>query len=190
MSPATLTPTGELERDVRRHLHNHWKGYSVQAVLMIVAGALAILVPFAATLASTIFFGWLLVALGVVGLAATVRAGREFGGRGTGLLIGIVTLALGILIIADPFAGAVALTTMLAVYLMLLGLATFAMANAFRVSGGQFWLLALAGVVNIGLALFLVVGLPGTAVWAVGLFLGISLISSGTSLLFAALRAR
>ncbi len=83
-----------------------------------------------------------------------------------------------------------ALTTLLAVYFMLLGLATFAMANSFRVSGGQFWLLALAGLVNIGLALFLVVGLPGTAVWAIGLFLGISLISSGASLLVAALRAR
>ncbi|WP_294641022.1 HdeD family acid-resistance protein [uncultured Aureimonas sp.] len=190
MSRAGLTPTGDLERDVQRHLHSHWKGYTVQAVLMIAAGVLAILVPFAATLASTLFFGWLLVILGIVGLVATVRAGREFGGRGTGLLIGVVTLLLGILILADPFAGAVALTTLLAVYFLLLGLATFAMANAFRVSGGQFWLLALAGIINIGLALFLVIGLPGTAIWAIGLFLGISLISSGTSLLFAALRAR
>lgn len=190
MTHATLTPTGEFERDVQRHLHKHWKGYSVQAALMITAGLLALVVPFAATLASTLFFGWLLVAFGLVGLVATARAGAEFGGRGTGLAIGLVTLVLGILIIANPFTGAVALTTLLAVYFMLLGLATFAMANAFRVSGGQFWLLALAGIVNIGLALFLVVGLPGTAIWAIGLFLGISLISSGASLLVAALRAR
>ncbi|RIY02544.1 HdeD family acid-resistance protein [Aureimonas flava] len=190
MSHATLTPSGELERDVRRHLHHHWKGYAVQAVLMMAAGALAILVPFAATLASTLFFGWLLAALGLVGLVATARAGRAFGGFGTGLAIGAATLVLGLLIVVDPFAGAVALTTLLAIYFMLLGLATFAMANAFRVSGGRFWLLALAGIVNVGLALFLVVGLPGTAVWAVGLFLGISLLSSGASLLAAALRAR
>ncbi len=104
MTQAMFTPTGELERDVQRHLHHHWKGYTVQAVLMIAAGLLALVVPFAATLASTLFFGWLLAMLGIVGLIATVRAGREFGGRGTGLLIGAVTLVLGILIIADPFA--------------------------------------------------------------------------------------
>ena len=36
----------------------------------------------------------------------------------------------------------------------------------------------------------LLLGLPGTAVWAVGLFLGISLITSGMALLFSALDAR
>ncbi|WP_279480687.1 HdeD family acid-resistance protein [Aureimonas sp. SK2] len=183
-------PNDPVERDVQRHLHAHWKGYTVQAVLMIAAGLLALVVPFAATLASTLFFGWLMIVLGIVGLVAAFRAGKGFGGFGTSLVVGIGALILGLLIVAQPFAGAVALTTLLAVYFMLLGLATFAMANAFRVSGGQFWLLALAGIVNIGLALFLVVGLPGTAVWAVGLFLGISLISSGASLLVAALRAR
>ncbi len=190
MTHATLTPTGGLERDVRRHLHNHWKGYTFQAVLMIGAGLLSIIVPFAATLASTLFFGWLLVVLGVLALVAAFGPGRGSAGFGTSLLVGAVTLILGALIIADPFAGAVALTTLLAIYFMLMGLATFAMANTFRTSGGQFWLLALAGIVNIGLALFLVIGLPGTAVWAIGLFLGISLLSSGTSLLVAALRAR
>ena len=48
----------------------------------------------------------------------------------------------------------------------------------------------MGSVVGIVLAVFLILGLPGTAVWAVGLFLGISLITSGMALLFSALDAR
>ena len=69
-------------------------------------------------------------------------------------------------------------------------LATAPRRRRFRPSTGRFWLLVVSGLVDIVLAVFLILGLPGTAVWAVGLFLGISLITSGMALLFSALDAR
>jgi len=170
-------------------LHDHWKGYALQGALTALAGFVALLAPFLATLASTLLFGWLLVFLGIAGAAGAWRL-RGSRGFGSTLLAALLALALGIVILLDPFAGAVTLTTALAVYLLLVGLATGWLASAFRASTGRFWLLALSALVNVGLALFLVLGLPGTAVWAVGTFLGISLLVSGTSLLFAALGAR
>jgi uncharacterized membrane protein HdeD (DUF308 family) len=47
-----------------------------------------------------------------------------------------------------------------------------------------------SGVIDIALALMLILGLPMTAIWAIGLFVGISFLTSGFSLLFAALDAR
>lgn len=182
--------SNQIRQQVRRHLHDHWKAYAFQGGLMALVGFIALIAPFLATLASTIFFGWLLMILGVVGIVAAFRTNGS-SGFWSNLLLAVLALVLGFVILFDPFAGAVTLTWMLAVYFLLTGLANFTLARAFRAShGGSFWLLILSGVLNVALALFLVLGLPGTAVWAVGLFLGISLLMSGISLLVSALSAR
>ncbi|MBB3952304.1 HdeD family acid-resistance protein [Aureimonas jatrophae] len=177
------------EQRIRRHLGDHWKSYAFQGGLMALAGVLALLAPLVATLASAIFFGWLLLVLGVVGIVTSVRL-RGSTGFWSGLIVSALALVLGVMILFDPFAGAVTLTTLLAIYFLLSGLSMLSLANAFRPSTARFWLPALAGVLNIALAVLLVLGLPGTALWASGVFLGISLLSSGLGLLFAALDAR
>ncbi|KQT88584.1 hypothetical protein ASG48_03095 [Aurantimonas sp. Leaf443] len=187
--PAT---SDEIQRQVartRRHLHDHWKSYAIQGAVMIVAGVLALAVPLAATLASTIFFGWLMLLGGVVGLVSAFRA-RNAPGFWSNVALAALAVILGLVIVADPFAGAITLTWALAAYFLLIGFVTFSIANAVRVSKGRFALLVLSGILNIALALLVVLGLPGTAVWAIGVFLGISLLSSGLSLLLSALQAR
>jgi len=52
------------------------------------------------------------------------------------------------------------------------------------------WLLLLSGILDVGLGVVLLLGLPGTAFWALGLLLGISLIFGGWALIFMALHAR
>ncbi|ALN71123.1 MULTISPECIES: HdeD family acid-resistance protein [unclassified Aureimonas] len=178
-----------MRREMRRYLHAHWRAFSLQGLLMALAGGAALLAPLLATLVSTFFFGWMLILLGFAGLIACFRM-RGATGFWSNLAFTVLTLLLGGIILFDPFTGAVTLTTALAVYFLLVGLATFPLAMAFRESTGRFVLLVLSALVNVALALFLVIGLPGTAVWAVGTFLGISLLISGVSLLLAALDAR
>ncbi|MAU98667.1 MAG: hypothetical protein CMP81_22745 [Fulvimarina sp.] len=176
-------------RAVQRHLHDHWKYYSFQGTLMIVVGILALLVPFAATLATTLFFGWLLILGGIVGCVAAFRS-REAPGFWSSLLLAVLSVVLGGIIIYDPLAGTVTLTWLLAVFFFLSGLFNFSIARAVRLSTTRFWLVIVSGITDIVLAIFLIIGLPGTAVWATGVFLGISFITSGFGLLFSALDAR
>ncbi|UIJ71705.1 HdeD family acid-resistance protein [Aurantimonas sp. HBX-1] len=183
--PSLGGPAGLAER----YLHDHWKFYAFQGALMIGVGLLALLAPWAATLASTLFFGWLLVFGGIVGTVSAFRA-RGAPGFWSNLVLAVLALLLGLVIIYDPFAGSVTLTWMLALYFLMSGIINIAIAQAVRASTGRFWLLVVSGVINIALAIFLVMGLPGTAVWAIGLFLGVSFISSGVALLLAALDAR
>lgn len=183
--PATLN----VERKVRRHLHDHWRAYALQGGLMALAGLLALLAPLVATLASAILFGWILLVLGGIGVVSAFRM-RGAAGFLSGLLVSALALVLGVLILFDPFAGAVTLTTLLAIYFLLSGLAMLSLAFAFRPSASRFWWPALAGVLNVALSLLLVIGLPGTALWASGVFLGVSLLSSGLGLLLAAFDAR
>ena len=170
-------------------LHEHWKSYALQGALMAVIGTLAIFAPWAATLATTLFFGWLLIMGGVLGLIATIRSWRSEGSW-SHILLPLLALVLGVVIIADPFAGSITLTWVLALFFLLSGLGNLAISRILRVSTGRFWLIAISGVVDIALALFLVFGLPTTAIWSVGLVIGISLATSGVALLAAALDAR
>ena len=58
-------------------LHEHWKSYALQGALMTVIGTLALFAPWAATLATTLFFGWLLIMGGVLGLVAVAPQDRS-----------------------------------------------------------------------------------------------------------------
>ncbi len=181
---------GAIERRFRSELHDHWKAYALQGGLMLAVGILALLAPFAATLASTLFFGWLLIIGGVMGIVAAFQA-RAHSGFWSNLALAVLAAVLGAVIVYNPVAGAVTLTWMLATYFLVTAFLEFALARAIR-SGSRsgWWALVLTGILNIVLAVLLILGLPGTAVWAVGVFLGISFIFSGSSLLFAALDAR
>lgn len=185
----SMTPIPAQSRAVRRHLHEHWKTYAVQGGLSVAIGIVALLAPLAATLASTIVFGWLMLIGGVLGIVAAFRS-RGSSGFPSSLLLAVLAAILGAVILFNPLAGAVTLTYVLATFFIFSGIANVMLSGAFRPSTGRFWLFGLSAAIDFALALFLIFGLPGTAVWAVGVFLGVSLVSSGLALLFAALDAR
>jgi uncharacterized membrane protein HdeD (DUF308 family) len=65
----------------------------------------------------------------------------------------------------------------------------YALEHRNALSGRWGWMLA-SGIIDVGLAVLLFIGLPGTALWALGLILGINLIFGGWALIFMALHAR
>ena len=60
-----------MERAVANAIHEHWKLFLVEGIILIILGIAAILVPVIATLAFTIVIGWLFLISGVVGLFTT-----------------------------------------------------------------------------------------------------------------------
>jgi uncharacterized membrane protein HdeD (DUF308 family) len=185
----TSFPSADPTTRLQRHLHDHWKSYAIQGAIAIVVGILAILAPFAATLATTLFIGWLLVIGGILGIISAIRA-HAAPGFWANLALAVISTLLGLSFVIFPLHGAITLTWLLAIFLVLSGLMNFAIARAFRTSTGRFWLVVLSGVIDIILAVILVFSLPLSAIWAIGLLVGISFLTSGFSLLFAALDAR
>ena len=61
---------------VGRTVRHHWQLFLMEGIALVVLGLLAIAAPVFASLAATIFFGWLLIISGGVGLVATLRARR------------------------------------------------------------------------------------------------------------------
>jgi uncharacterized membrane protein HdeD (DUF308 family) len=179
-----------VEQRVETALRRHSTYFLIEGIVLILLGAAAIAVPLIATLAFTIFFGWLLLISGVVGLVSTFSL-RPAAGFWWSLLSAILALAVGFLLIAKPGNGAVSLTLLLIVFFIIEGFSSIVFASEYRrnLSGRWGWMVA-SGVVDIILAALIFLQLPSSAFWAIGLLLGINMVFGGASLIVLALDAK
>jgi uncharacterized membrane protein HdeD (DUF308 family) len=188
-----MNQTTDVERvaaAVSATIHKHWVLFLVEGILLTVLGMLAILLPAVASLAATLIFGWILLLSGGMGLVTTVRA-RHAPGFGWSLLSALIGLVAGVLLLARPVLGTLSLTAVLIAFLMAEGVVSifYAIEHRKGFSAGWGWMLA-SGLLDLVLAVILLAGLPGTAVWALGVLLGVNMIVGGAALISMALQAR
>lgn len=179
-----------LRRAVANALHEHWKLYLVEGIVLIALGTIAIVIPPIATLAVTILFGWLFLLSGVIGLITTFWM-RHAPGFWWSLLSGLLALAVGAMLLAAPLQGALSLTFVLIAFFIIEGFASimFALDHKRELTGRWGWMLA-SGVVDLCLAVLILAGLPSAAAWAIGLLVGINMVFGGAALIAMALHAR
>jgi len=180
----------QLGATVARTVRHHWQLFLIEGIALMILGLLAIAAPVFASLAATIFFGWLLLVSGAIGLIASVRA-RRAPGFIWALLSALVGIAAGALLIGAPLPGTFSLTAVLIAFLFIEGVVSIAYALEHRSgrSGSWGWVLA-SGVLDLLLGGILFAGLPGDALWALGLLIGINMVFGGWSLIAMALHAR
>jgi uncharacterized membrane protein HdeD (DUF308 family) len=146
-------------------------------IVQIIAGGLAIAVPVVASLAAVGVFGAVLMVTAVMQIvhAFQVREWRRSTWYGLGgLLYGIA----GVLVVLYPFSGALTLAVLIAILLIAEGSARVVFGVGLRPVPGWGWLVA-AGISSILVGVILLLGWPSTALWGIGLLLGINLIFSG-----------
>jgi uncharacterized membrane protein HdeD (DUF308 family) len=173
---------------VRQAIVANWGWFIAFGVLLIVGGTLAIIFPGISTLATSIALGWLLMAVGVLGLihAFQSRGWEEVVWSG---LIALLWLATGIVISFFPVAGAISLTILLAAAFIAEGVIELVWANRVRPGEGWQWVLV-SGAVALLAGILIAFDLPSSALWAIGLLMGVNLLFSGWSFLFLGLAGR
>jgi uncharacterized membrane protein HdeD (DUF308 family) len=161
-----------------------------EGIALVILGLLALLAPVVASVAATVFFGWILLLSGIVGLIATLRA-RHAPGFVWSLLSALVGIVAGVLLLGWPVQGTLSLTAVLIAFLLLEGGVSilYALEHKSALSNRWGWMLA-SGIVDLILGLLLFIGLPGTALWALGLLVGINMLFGGWALILMALQAR
>jgi len=182
--------TSIIQREVQNALHQHWKLYLAEGILLIILGAVAIILPPIATLAVTIVIGWLFLISGVVGLYTTFML-RQAPGFWWSLVSAVLAIAAGLILLGWPISGAVSLTLVLIAFFIVEGVASimFALEHKRELTGQWGWMV-FSGAVDLILAAIILSGLPGTAAWALGLLVGINMIFGGWALALLALAAR
>ncbi len=172
-------------------LRKYSKWFLIYGVVMMLLGVAAIAMPTLATLAVEFTVGWLLLIGGGFGLVAVISSGRDMPGHWWDLLIAIVCVLAGLALLVRPAAGTVTLTILFTAYLLAGGIARIGLAFGYRneLPGAWGWML-LSALVDIVLALVILSGMPGTAVWVLGVLAGINMLMMGFAIVMAAVAVR
>src|ERR1700742_1642740 len=180
----------KLQSEMSAAVKAHWKAFLIEGILLAVLGLAAMIVPPLAGLAVTIFLGWMFLISGIAGLALTFWARRMPGFWGS-LISAVLGIVAGIVLLARPVQGTLTLTIVVGAYFLAEGVATimYALEHRRELSERWSWLLV-AGIMDLLIAAVIIAGLPGSALWAVGLLVGINLLFGGATLIGMALAAR
>ncbi len=168
---------------------SRWWAPIVLGVLAVIGGIVAILNPFAATIAATALAAWFFLILGVLMLVAAFRGEDERWGRVWTGLTGVFGVLAGIFILVRPFAGMLSLTLVVGVMFLAVGVTRLWLAWKFRGSR-YFWLLLIGGALSVLLGAIIVANFPAAALTVLGILLAVELLSSGVSMIVLGLMAR
>jgi len=172
-------------------LRKHSTWFIVYGAVMVLLGLFAIAAPGIATLTVTLMVGWLLLIGGGFGLFAVISGGTSAPGFWWNLLTTIVYILAGLAVLTRPIAGVLTLTIILAAYLLAGGVMRIFLAVGYRekIPGAWVWVM-ISGIVDIVLSAIIMMGLPGTATWVLGLLVGINLLMMGFSIIMVAMSVR
>jgi uncharacterized membrane protein HdeD (DUF308 family) len=158
------------------------------SVLLIIAGLIALLLPFISGVAITLFFGWMMILSGITHFIFAFKT-HTTGGVIWELLIGAIYLFTGVYLILHPLDALLALTLILACYLFFEAIVEFIQYFQLRPRHGTGWLIV-DGIITFILAIMIWRAWPASSVWVIGTLVGISMIFSGFSRLMLSLAAK
>ncbi len=175
------------EADDVTRLRRVWGWILLLGVVLLLLGFGAIGHMMTATEILVLVYGAILLAGGVVQLAYAVwaRSGSAFFLL---LLDGLLSLVLGGLLVANVPLGAAVITLVLGIY--------FLVGGALRLITSLAWAMPhrpwqfLSGLVAVALGVLVLMKWPSDTWWFLGLYVGVSLIFNGWSLIMLALVAR
>jgi uncharacterized membrane protein HdeD (DUF308 family) len=166
---------------------HHWGWFLAFGIVLALLGIIAVVRSVAATVASMIFFGWLLVCAGAIEFAGALMVGH-WTGFFLHLLAAILLLVTGFLVLRRPVISAEVATLVMSMFFLIGGLYQV-IASLVAGLPGSGWE-AFAGVIASVMGIVLLLEWPISGLWAIGLFVGIDLIFSGCSWIALALDLR
>jgi uncharacterized membrane protein HdeD (DUF308 family) len=157
-------------------IQRSWWTYALLGIALLIGGIIVLGDIVAASLISAIFISWAIAIAGIIQIVHAFSV-RHWGGFLFDLLLGVLYIAAGAILLANPAAASIKLTLLLGAVLAASGLVRMVLAM-WQHTG---WGFLLSGLVAI-LAGFLILSRwPSSGLWVLGLFLGIDLIVHGSA---------
>lgn len=164
-----------------------WGWVMAAGIAFMILGVLAAALSTLTTLTSMVVLGLFMLIGGAVQLVQAFRS-PAWGGFLFDLFIGALYAIAGLVILGNPMVGAAALTVLMAAFFIAQGVFRSFVAAVVRLSN---WGLVLAsGLASILLGLLIWAQWPASALWAIGLFIGVDLFLNGLALTILASEAR
>jgi uncharacterized membrane protein HdeD (DUF308 family) len=157
-------------------LRGNWFWFVLLGVALIILGTVALSSVVVTSLAAAVAIGVLLLFGGVAECVGAFWC-RGWSGFFLELLSGVLSIVVGLLFLRAPLGALASLTLLVACFLMVGGLFKVVAALSYRFAAWG-WTLA-SGVIDLILGVMIWREWPASALWVIGLFLGINLIFRG-----------
>jgi uncharacterized membrane protein HdeD (DUF308 family) len=168
-------------------IRHKWGWFLALGIALIVIGIIALSIIPAATLATVVVLGWLMMFGGIVETVDAFHA-RGWGGIFLHLAGGILGILVGLLVVTHPVAGALSWTLLFSAFFTVIGI--YRMIVAARLKFPNWGWAVFDGAITLLLGIMLWVHWPYSGLWFLGFAVGISLILRGWSQIMFALAAR
>lgn len=153
------------------------RSMTVFGIIAIVMGVIAMITPGITGMSVALVVGILVVGAGIARMIWAFKVG-SLGGGLLMFAIGGLTLLCGIMLVANPLFASGTLTILLAVYFVADGVSEMAAGFQQRPAPGSNWML-FGGIVSIVLGIMMWRQFPLAGAWAIGVLVGIKLVSVG-----------
>ncbi len=151
----------------------------IYGVLFLLLGIAGIVYPVAMSLATALFYGWILIFSGfLIGMHTWQTNKKDW----LGWLKSVIGLIVGVLIILNPVTGIAVLGLLFAAYFLMDAFASVSLAFELRPTKG-WWVSLLNGIITAAIGIYFILGWPFSSIVLVGLLVGISLFFDGILLL-------
>lgn len=153
-------------------------------VLLVILGVAAISLPLVAAIATSLMFGWLFLFAGIAQIVYAIQCRHDQKHLFWKLLLGIFYILGGILVLAAPAIAALTLTLIIGISIFVQSVIQVVGALQMRSDTGWGWLL-FSGITGIILGILVWSEWPSSAVWFLGIWFGVNLLSDGMGLLMS-----
>ena len=157
-------------------LRGNWLWFVVLGGVLVALGIIALGSVVIASLAAAVAIGTLLLLAGVGEVIGAFWC-RGWSGFFLELLSGVLSIVVGLLFLRAPLNALAALTLLIACFLMVGGVFKIVAAVSYRFAAWG-WSLA-SGIIDVILGVMIWQEWPASALWVIGLFVGINLLFRG-----------
>jgi uncharacterized membrane protein HdeD (DUF308 family) len=153
---------------------------TLMGILSMILGVIAIASPAVAGTAVVIVIGSLMLVAGIIEIVSGLRS-EGWSSKLPPLVLGLITAVAGVGVLGHPLLGLKFLTLLLLVFFLIEGIWKIVASFAYRPAKG--WLaILLSGILTLLLAYLIWSQWPVSGLWAVGILVGVDLLTTGISL--------
>jgi uncharacterized membrane protein HdeD (DUF308 family) len=176
-----------LEIQIPQDIVQYWGWFLAFGIALLALGVAAVARAVTATVATMLFFGWLLVLASVIEIAQAIMVGH-WAGFFYHLLAAVLFGVVGLIIVTRPTISAEVVTVFMAMFFLIGGLFQLIASVALALPGWGWQ--AADGIITFVLGVLVLVEWPASGLWLIGLFVGIDLIFYGFGWIALALGLR
>ena len=172
---------------VTQEMIHNWGWFLAFGIVLMLLGIAAVVRSVTATAVSMLFFGWLMVFASIIDLVSAFMVGK-WAGFFLHLALAILLGITGVVFLRNPAISAEVATLVMSMFFLIAGL--YQLVVAFWTHMPGYGWHVLNGVIASLLGVLLLAQWPISGLYAIGLFVGISLIVYGWAWVMLALNLR